>query len=91
MSHRIIITALFLAVCITIQPAIGSRAGSALEANPLESTYKILHIMSYHSPWRWSDGQLDGFKDALKGLDIEYRVFQMDTKRHSGKKWKLPR
>lgn len=88
MSYRIIIAALFFAVCLAIPPVIGSRAGSALEADPLESTYKILHIMSYHSHWRWTDGQLNGFKDALKGLDIEYRVFQMDTKRHSGEKWK---
>ncbi len=45
--------------------------------------YRILHIMSYNSPWRWTDGQLDGFKDALQGLDAEYKVFQMDTKRNS--------
>lgn len=88
MSHKTIIIVLFFVVCLAIPPVIGSRAGSALEADPLKSTYKILHIMSYHSPWRWTDGQLNGFKDALKGLDIEYRVFQMDTKRHSGEKWK---
>jgi len=50
--------------------------------------YKILHIMSYHSPWRWTDGQLDGFKEALAGLNVEYKVFQMDTKRNSSKEWK---
>jgi ABC-type uncharacterized transport system substrate-binding protein len=44
--------------------------------------------MSYHSPWRWTDGQLDGFKEALRDLDVEYRVFQMDTKRHSAEAWK---
>jgi ABC-type uncharacterized transport system substrate-binding protein len=89
MLHRVIIVALVFAICLAILPVIGSQAGSALGADPLEPAYKILHVMSYHSPWRWSDGQLDGFKDALKGLDIEYRVFQMDTKRHSEKKWKL--
>jgi len=45
--------------------------------------YKILHIMSYHSPWEWTDGQLNGFKSALKGLDVEYKVIQMDTKNNS--------
>jgi ABC-type uncharacterized transport system substrate-binding protein len=45
--------------------------------------YKVLHVMSYHSPWRWTDGQLSGFKDAMAGLPTEYRVFQMDTKRNS--------
>jgi len=44
---------------------------------------KILHIMSYHSPWRWTDGQLEGFKEAMTGVPVEYKVFQMDTKRHS--------
>jgi len=50
--------------------------------------YRILHIMSYHSPWEWTDDQLRGFKDALDGLDVEYKVFQMDTKRKSTKEWK---
>ncbi len=50
--------------------------------------YKILHIMSYHSPWKWTDDQFAGFKEALKDVDVEYKVFQMDTKRNSSKKWK---
>lgn len=45
--------------------------------------FKILHIMSYHSPWEWTDNQLNGFKAALKGLDVEYKIIQMDTKNHS--------
>lgn len=44
---------------------------------------RILHIMSYHSPWRWTDGQLHGFKFGMGGVAAEYRVFQMDTKRRS--------
>lgn len=50
--------------------------------------YKILHIMSYHSPWKWTDDQLAGFKEAFKDEDVEYKVFQMDTKRKSGPEWK---
>ncbi len=49
---------------------------------------KILHIMSYHAPWKWTDDQLNGFQYALKDLDIDYKVFQMDTKRKSTAEWK---
>jgi ABC-type uncharacterized transport system substrate-binding protein len=51
-------------------------------------TFKILHIMSYHSPFAWTDEQLDGFKEALDATAAEYKVFQMDTKRHSEAAWK---
>ena len=51
--------------------------------------FKVLHVMSYHSPWKWTDDQLQGFKDALRDLDVEYKIFQMDTKRHSSEQWKL--
>lgn len=62
------------------------QAATALADAPVPSqvkAYKILHIMSYHSPWRWTDGQLQGFKDGMQGVPAEYRVFQMDTKRNS--------
>ncbi len=49
--------------------------------------FKILHVMSYHSPWEWTDKQLQGFEDALGGLDVQYKIFQMDTKRNSSKQW----
>jgi ABC-type uncharacterized transport system substrate-binding protein len=47
---------------------------------------RILHIMSFNSPYRWTDGQLEGFKAGL-GSDVktEYQVFQLDTKRQSSK------
>jgi ABC-type uncharacterized transport system substrate-binding protein len=57
-------------------------AGSATAQAPVK-TFKVLHIMSYHSPFAWTDGQLDGFKEALEGVPAEYKVFQLDTKRHS--------
>jgi len=50
--------------------------------------YKILHIMSYHSPWKWTDDQFSGFKAGLAGLNVEYRVYQMDTYRNSAEEWK---
>lgn len=43
---------------------------------------KILHVMSHHSPWRWTDGQLQGFKDGL-GVPSELQVLQLDAKRAS--------
>ncbi len=45
--------------------------------------FKILHIMSYHSPWRWTDWQWEGFKDGLGDVQAEYKVFQLDTKQYS--------
>lgn len=47
------------------------------EAEP----FRILHLMSYHADWEWNIDQFQGFKDALDGVDIEYRVFEMNTKR----------
>lgn len=44
--------------------------------------------MSYHTPWKWTDDQLNGFKFALKDMDVEYNIFQMDTKNNSSDQWK---
>lgn len=57
-------------------------------AEPKGKKIKILHIMSYHYPWKWTEDQLNGFKFALKDVDIEYKIFQMDTKRKSDEAWK---
>jgi ABC-type uncharacterized transport system substrate-binding protein len=72
------------------QVAVGaSMAGASGDTHPpAKKTWKILHIMSYHSPWKWTDAQFAGFKDALRGLNIEYRVFQMDLKRRTDAAWK---
>lgn len=45
--------------------------------------FRILHVMSYHSPWRWTDGQFEGFKAGLGDARAEYKVYQLDTKRYS--------
>lgn len=45
---------------------------------------RVLHVMSYHTPWRWTEGQLEGFKAGLGDVKAEYKVFELDTKRHSG-------
>lgn len=49
---------------------------------------RILHIMTYHSPWKWTDDQLEGFQAALKGVPAEFKILQMDLKRRSGEDWK---
>src|SRR5918996_1576515 len=69
------VSALLLAVLFV-------SSGGANAAKPQKS-YKILHIMSYHAPWRWTDGQLEGFKAGLGDVPAEFKVFQMDTKRNS--------
>ena len=51
-------------------------------------SYRILHVMSYHSPWQWTDIQLAGFQAALDDLKVEYKVMQMDTKQKSDEAWK---
>lgn len=45
---------------------------------------RILHVMSFDSPYRWTDGQLAGFKDGLgKDVAADYKIVQMDIKRNS--------
>ncbi len=50
-------------------------------------TFKVLHIMSYHTPWEWTESQFKGFKEALRDLDVEYKVYEMDAKRRSSPEW----
>lgn len=63
---------------------------SAFAASPVpeRKEFRILHVMSYHSPWRWTDRQIEGFQEELKGVKTTYQVFQMDTKRNSSKEHK---
>ena len=49
--------------------------------------FKVLHIMSYDSSWVWNQDQFNGFKEALKDVDVEYQVFEMHTKRNSSQEW----
>lgn len=48
-----------------------------------DKEFRILYVMSYHSPWRWTDWQLEGFQEEMKGVKASYQSFQMDTKRNS--------
>ncbi|MFA9557682.1 ABC transporter substrate-binding protein [Evansella sp. AB-rgal1] len=61
---------------VTVEMESGSEEGE-------NKSFKILHVMSYHTPWEWTETQYQGFQDALEGIDIEYKVFEMDTKNFS--------
>lgn len=65
----------------TFTPVQNDSASTSKIAKLPTKNFKILHIMSYHSPWEWTDTLLSGFQSALSDLNIEYKVFQMDTKR----------
>ncbi len=66
-------------LCLTL---IVASMAKICEANT-QPRFKILHIMSYHSPWRWTDSQLQGFREGLGVTNVDIRVFQMDTKHNS--------
>jgi ABC-type uncharacterized transport system substrate-binding protein len=60
---------------------------AALSTTP-PPKYKVLYIISYHMPWKWTDDQFNGFKHNLRDLDVEYKVFQMNTKENNTVEWK---
>lgn len=53
-----------------------------------QEQYNVLHIMSYHEGWEWTEMQLQGFKDALEGCDVEYTVKAMDCKNHADEEYR---
>jgi ABC-type uncharacterized transport system substrate-binding protein len=80
---RALLTILGLFILATAMPR-AVQAGTGTGSSP----YRILHIMSFDSPWRWTDGQFAGFKEGLGNVNAEYRVFQMDVKRNSSREAK---
>ena len=64
-----------------------SSPAAMATARPVKK-FKVLHIMSYHPSWEWTQEQFHGFREALKDLPVEYKVFALDTKRHSDPAWK---
>jgi ABC-type uncharacterized transport system substrate-binding protein len=44
---------------------------------------RVFHVMSFDSPWRWTDGQWTGFREGLADPGVQTQVFQMDVKRHA--------
>lgn len=45
---------------------------------------RVLHVMSFNTPWRWTDGQWSGFREALADPQVQTQVYAMDVNRHSG-------
>jgi ABC-type uncharacterized transport system substrate-binding protein len=68
-----------LVSAIGVLVALGAPTALADNPRPL----RIFHVMSFDSPWRWTDGQLAGFKEGLNEPTAQFRVFQMDIKRNS--------
>lgn len=87
---NILLVGLFVAVFLFL-PGCKDVENELAEADIVEEEkkFKILYVMSYHSPWKWTDDQLEGFNEGLSGLDVEYKIFQMDTKRKSSEEWKI--
>lgn len=54
----------------------------ALPAVRAADAPRLLHVMSFESLWRWTDGQLAGFRQGLDMPQAQWQVFQMDVKRH---------
>ncbi|WP_205665085.1 ABC transporter substrate-binding protein [Caldimonas tepidiphila] len=77
--HRVLAA---LAAGCALGGAAAVHAGSR-DAAAGRRPWRILHVMSHHSPWRWTDGQLRGFQEAMRDVPAEYRVLQMDAKRRS--------
>jgi len=80
-SRRGVVGAALAGACMPAAAAPGpasAAAASAPGAGP-----RILHVMSFDSPWRWTDGQLAGFREALDLPQAQWQVFQMDVKRHA--------
>jgi ABC-type uncharacterized transport system substrate-binding protein len=67
---------------LVVAPALAQTQGPAAER-----AYRILHVMSYHSPMGWSDGQYAAFKQGMEGVAVEYRVLRMEANRHRELAW----
>ncbi len=65
----------------------GDSRAAELALNTREPI-RILHVMSYHATWSWNRDQFNAFQESLGDLNVEYRVYEMDTKRRSDPSWK---
>lgn len=85
--HRLIYSRLpmmagiLIGIVLSSFPAFGDAPGR-------DRPFRILHVMSFDSPWRWTDGQFSGFKQGLGDVQAEYQIFQMDIKRNSSQEAK---
>lgn len=80
----------FLAASLwaALTPALWAPASAIAQGRVSGRAHRVLHIMSFDSPWRWTDGQFAGFKEGLGDIKVEFRVFQMDVKRNGSREAK---
>lgn len=86
----LVIAAVVLSGCTPADTAGESRQAQSGPVSPphnIGKKLKILHVMSYHSPWEWTDSQFEGFKNAFTDISVEYKVFQLDGKNRSTDEW----
>src|SRR6185295_18087026 len=69
--------ALALLVIGVLAAGIANAQADAGTARP----YRILHVISYDAAMVWSAGQFNGFKEAMVGVPVEYRVIELDVLR----------
>lgn len=68
----------------------GEKTDWKLDKEPYEKSdksFKILHIMSYHEGWEWTEMQLQGFQEVFTDYDVEYKIFAMDAKKDNSEEW----
>ena len=73
--------------CQSTEPTSSPITSTELVSPSSDETYKVLHIMSYHRGWEWTESQFQGFQNALSDLNVEYEVLALDAKNHSDPVW----
>ncbi len=69
-----------------------NKKDALVEETPAQQEkFHVLHIMSYHEGWEWTEAQLQGFQAALGEYDIEYTVEAMDCKNHADDEYRNAR
>ena len=62
---------MILGACVSESEQIESVSSVSQETVVQEETFQVLHIMSYHEGWEWTEVQLQGFQDALSEYEVE--------------------
>lgn len=79
-SHRLICIRLLI---VFFSFASCKASASETDANTETQPLKVLRVVSYNAEWQWNVNQFNGFMDALEGIDIDYKIYEMDSKRRS--------
>lgn len=69
----------------TIRDSSGTRTGDKAEHERQDATYKgkrILWVSSYHEGYETHDDEERGIRTVLKNTGVDFRIFEMDTKRN---------